>query len=145
MVELLAVTPEPERLIEAAGRTCYLSFDRTGEDTAARFCRMLLNGGQLDGVRILKEATVEMMTSDQVGPLRKGEGFGLGVSVVRSADEAGGLDCVGAFGWGGFWYTTFFVDPAKDLIAISMAQIHPDGQATLNKKFKTLVYEALTK
>jgi thymidylate synthase (FAD) len=44
-VELLAVTPEPEKLIEAAGRTCYLSFDKTGEDTAARFCRMLLRSG----------------------------------------------------------------------------------------------------
>ncbi|HUT98971.1 MAG TPA: FAD-dependent thymidylate synthase [bacterium] len=44
-VELLAVTPEPERLIEAAGRTCYLSLDKTGEDTAARFSRMLLRSG----------------------------------------------------------------------------------------------------
>jgi len=44
-VELLAVTPEPERLIEAAGRTCYLSLDKTGGDTAARFCRMLLRSG----------------------------------------------------------------------------------------------------
>ncbi|MCX7020901.1 MAG: FAD-dependent thymidylate synthase, partial [bacterium] len=44
-VELLAVTPEPERLIEAAGRTCYLSLDKAGEDTAARFCRMLLRSG----------------------------------------------------------------------------------------------------
>ena len=110
-----------------------------------RFCRMLVNGGELDGTRILKEATVEMMTSDQVGRLKQGEGFGLGVSVVRNAAEAGGLDCVGAFGWGGFWYTTFFVDPAKELIAISMSQIHPDGQATLNKNLKPLVYEALTK
>ncbi len=44
-VELLAVTQEPEKLIEAAGRTCYLSFDKTGGDTAARFCRMLLRSG----------------------------------------------------------------------------------------------------
>ena len=108
-----------------------------------RFCQMLLNGGELDGTRILKEATVTMMTSDQVGQLKQGEGFGLGVSVVRNSQEAGGLDCVGAFGWGGFWYTIFFVDPGKDLIAICMAQIHPDGEATLNKRFKNLVYGAL--
>ncbi len=44
-VELLAITPEPEKLIESAGRTCYLSFDKTGEDSAARFCRMLLRSG----------------------------------------------------------------------------------------------------
>ena len=110
-----------------------------------RFCQMLLNGGELDGVRILKEATVAMMTKDQVGQLKQGEGFGLGVSVVRNSEEAGGLDCVGAFGWGGFWYTTFFVDPGNDLIAICMSQIHPDGEATLNRKFKTLVYESLIK
>lgn len=107
------------------------------------FCQMLLNGGQLDGTRILKEGTVAMMTSDQVGQLKQGEGFGLGVSVVRNSQEAGGLDCVGAFGWGGFWYTTFFVDPAKELIGVSMAQIHPDGEATLNKRFRSLVYEAV--
>jgi CubicO group peptidase (beta-lactamase class C family) len=108
-----------------------------------RFCQMLLNGGELDGVRILKEATVTMMTTDQVGQLKQGEGFGLGVSVVRNSQEAGGLDCVGAYGWGGFWYTIFLVDPGKDLIAICMGQIHPDGEATLNKRFKSLVYEAL--
>ncbi|MHC4741300.1 MAG: serine hydrolase domain-containing protein [Planctomycetota bacterium] len=108
-----------------------------------RFCRMLLNGGELDGKRILKKATVTLMTSDHVGELKKDQGFGLGVSVVRNSQEAGGFDCVGAYGWGGFWYTTFFVDPGKELIAICMGQIHPDGEATLNKQFRGLVYEAL--
>ncbi len=83
------------------------------------------------------------MTKDHVGKLSKNQGFGLGVSVVRNADEAGGLDCVGSFGWGGFWYTTFFVDPGKKMIGICMAQLHPDGGATLNSKFKGLVYKAL--
>lgn len=108
-----------------------------------RFCRMLLNGGALDGARVLKKATVKMMTSDQVGDLKKDQGFGLGVSVVRNSQEAGGFDCVGAYGWGGFWYTTFFVDPGKELIAVCMGQIHPDGEATLNKRFRAMVYEAL--
>ena len=67
----------------------------------------------------------------------------LGVSVVRNSQEGGGLDCVGAYGWGGFWYTTFFVDPGKELIGICMGQIHPDGEATLNKGFRRLVYEAV--
>lgn len=108
-----------------------------------RFCQMLLNGGRLDGVRILKEATVAMMTRDHVGQLKKDQGFGLGVSVVRNSQEAGGLDCVGAYGWGGFWYTTFFVDPGNKLIGICMAQIHPDGEATLNRQFRNLAYEAI--
>ncbi|MBN2139215.1 MAG: beta-lactamase family protein [Sedimentisphaerales bacterium] len=108
-----------------------------------RFCRMLLGGGQLGGVRILKKSTVAMMTTDQVGRLRQGEGFGLGVGIVRNAQEAGGLDCVGSYGWGGFWYTTFFVDPAKELIGICMGQIHPEGEATINREFKKLVYEAV--
>jgi CubicO group peptidase (beta-lactamase class C family) len=108
-----------------------------------RFSQMLLNGGELDGKRVLKRRTVRLMTRDHVGKLSKGQGFGLGVSVTRNADESGGLDCVGSFGWGGFWYTTFFVDPNKKLIGVCMSQLHPDGDATLNREFKGLVYKAL--
>ncbi len=109
-----------------------------------RFSQMLLNGGELDGKRILKQKTVQLMTSDHVGDLKKDEGFGLGVSVVRNAQESKGLDCVGSFGWGGFWYTTFFVDPSKELIGLCMGQLHPSGSATLNTEFKKLVYQAVT-
>jgi len=108
-----------------------------------RFSQMLLNGGELDGKRLLKVETVRLMTKDQVGKLSKGQGFGLGFSVTRNAAEAAGLDCVGSFGWGGFWYTTFFVDPEKKLIGICMGQLHPEGNATLNKQFKRLVYQAV--
>lgn len=108
-----------------------------------RFAQMLLNGGELDGHRVLRHETVRLMTTDHVGQLNKGQGFGLGVSVTRNDKEAGGLDCVGSFGWGGFWYTTFFVDPDKELIGICMAQLHPEGGATLNKEFRRLVYEAV--
>ena len=108
-----------------------------------RFSQMLLNGGTLDGVRLLKPNTVRLMTRDHVGRLNKGQGFGLGVSVTRNSTEAGGLDCVGSFGWGGFWYTTFFVDPNKKMIAICMGQLHPAGDATLDKEFKRLVYKAV--
>jgi len=108
-----------------------------------RFSQMLLNGGELDGKRLLKQKTVQLMTSDHVGQLKKDEGFGLGVSVARNSQESGGLDCIGSFGWGGFWYTTFFVDPSKQLIGICMGQLHPDGGATLNRRFKSLVYQAV--
>ncbi len=102
------------------------------------FCQMLLNGGQLGGRRILKEETVELMTRDHVGDLRPGAGFGLGVQVVRQPPEM-----AGSYGWGGFWYTTFFVDPDKKLIAICGGQLHPTGRATLNQKFTPLVYESV--
>lgn len=108
-----------------------------------RFSQMLLNGGELDGIRLLRKETVQLMTRDHVGKLRKGEGFGLGVSVTRDSQEAGELDCVGSFGWGGFWYTTFFVDPDKQMIGICMGQLHPAGKATLNGRFKALVYRAV--
>ena len=108
-----------------------------------RFSQMLLNGGELDGRRLLKQKTVQMMTSDHVGHLKKDEGFGLGVSVTRNSQESGGLDSVGSFGWGGFWYTTFFVDPRKDMIGICMGQLHPDGGSTLNRRFKSLVYQVV--
>ena len=109
-----------------------------------RFSQMLLNGGELDGRRVLKRKTVQLMTGDQVGQLKKDEGFGLGVSVTRNSQESQGLDCVGSFGWGGFWYTTFFVDPRKEMIGLCMGQLHPDGGATLNREFKKLVYQAVT-
>jgi CubicO group peptidase (beta-lactamase class C family) len=104
---------------------------------------MLLNKGQLDGVRMLSRKTVELMTTDHVGSLSPQFGFGLGVSVARTPAESGELGSVGTFGWGGFWYTTFFVDPAEQMVGICMAQIHPDGQAVLNKRFRTLAYQAI--
>jgi CubicO group peptidase (beta-lactamase class C family) len=107
-----------------------------------RFCQMLLDGGELDGKRVLKRRTVRMMTRDHVGELNKDQGFGLGVSVARDGDKSGGVDCVGSYGWGGFWYTTFFVDPKKRMVGVCMAQIHPGG-GTLNSKFKGLAYKAL--
>jgi CubicO group peptidase (beta-lactamase class C family) len=108
-----------------------------------RFSQMLLNLGELDGKRVLKRRTVRLMTRDHVGELSENQGFGLGVSVARNTKESGGLDCVGSYGWGGFWYTTFFVDPKKQMIGVCMAQLHPEGGATLNSRFKGLVYKAL--
>jgi CubicO group peptidase (beta-lactamase class C family) len=108
-----------------------------------RFAQMLLNGGRLDGVQLLSPETVELMTTDHVGDLRDAAGFGLGFGVTRSLAERGELDSVGTFGWGSFWYGTFFVDPAEDLIGISVAQKHPGGNATLNAKFRILAHQAI--
>jgi CubicO group peptidase (beta-lactamase class C family) len=109
-----------------------------------RFAQMLANGGVLDGRRLLKAETVAMMTTDQVGDRRPGgEGFGLGFGVTRDSAEARKMGCVGSYGWGGFWYTTFFADPARNLVGVSMAQLHPGGSSTLNGAFKGLVYAAI--
>ncbi|MEN8165556.1 MAG: serine hydrolase domain-containing protein [Acidobacteriota bacterium] len=108
-----------------------------------RFCQMLVNLGELDGKRVLKRRTVRLMTRDHMGELSENQGFGLGVSVARDGDKSGGVDSVGSYGWGGFWYTTFFVDPKKRMVGVCMAQLHPGGGATLNSKFKDLVYKAL--
>jgi CubicO group peptidase (beta-lactamase class C family) len=75
--------------------------------------------------------------------LNKNSGFGLGVSVTRSLRESGELDSVGTFGWSGFWYTTFFVDPAEQMVGICMAQLHPAFRADLNAKFPILARQAI--
>lgn len=108
-----------------------------------RFAQMLLNQGEFQGRRLLESETVKLMTRDHVAGLKKDGGFGLGVSVKRETPSAALGDGTGAFGWGGFWYTTFFVDPEQQLIGVCMGQLHPDGGATLNSKFEGLVRQAV--
>lgn len=97
-----------------------------------RFAQMLLNGGELDGVRVLSRKSVEYMTSDHLGPevdLSKlndypnirGYGFGLGVAVRRSAGRGGMPSSAGEFHWAGSTGTYFWVDPAEELVTVFMA------------------------
>jgi CubicO group peptidase (beta-lactamase class C family) len=97
-----------------------------------RFAQMLLNRGELDGVRVLSRKTVEFMTSDHLGPevdLSKlndypnirGYGFGLGVAVRRSAGRGGMPSTAGEFHWAGSTGTYFWVDPAEELVVVFMA------------------------
>jgi len=109
----------------------------------ARFAQMLLNGGELDGVRLLSPTTVKMMSTDQVGDLNRDTGFGLGFGVTRNLREGGELTSVGAYRWGGFWYTTFFIDPAQKMVGVCMAQLYPSGKATLNDQFEALAHQAI--
>ena len=102
----------------------------------ARFIQMMLNGGELDGVRLLSRKTVEMMTTDQ------GNNFGLGFGITQNLRE-GELTSVGAYRWGGYWYTTFFIDPSENMIGVCMAQISPSGKATLNDQFEALAHQAI--
>jgi CubicO group peptidase (beta-lactamase class C family) len=74
----------------------------------ARFLQAMLNGGELDGKRILSRKTVELMTADHIGDLATtpGQGFGLGFSVVKDIGARGVPGSLGEFGWGGAYHST---------------------------------------
>jgi CubicO group peptidase (beta-lactamase class C family) len=110
-----------------------------------RFLQMLLNGGVLDGVRLLSPKTVELATSNHVGSLyQEGHlGFGLGFEVTERVGPAGRLDSVGAYGWGSSYYARYFVDPKEELVAFFLAQLTPERDFDLHKRFRTLVYQSI--
>ena len=91
-----------------------------------RFCQMLLNGGQLDGVRILSPLTVELMRTNVLAPsvpiLAPGAGFGLDFAIYTDPVAAGGYYGKGSYWWGGAAGTWFWIDPVNDLIVIGMIQ-----------------------
>jgi CubicO group peptidase (beta-lactamase class C family) len=102
-----------------------------------RFCQMLLNGGQLDGVRLLSPLTVELMRSNVLAPtvpiLAPGAGFGLDFAVYTDPVAAGGYYGKGAFWWGGAAGTWFWIDPVNQLIVVGMIQqVAGTGAAAVN-------------
>lgn len=106
-----------------------------------RFCQMLVNKGQLDGKRLLRSETVEMMTSNQLpdGVSRgNGEGFGLGFS-VRTKD---GKFPKGEYGWGGMASTHFWISPRDKLVAVALSQRYPYS-AQLESAVKPIVYDSI--
>jgi CubicO group peptidase (beta-lactamase class C family) len=119
-----------------------------------RFAQMLVNSGELDGVRLLSRKTIDLMDSNHLpegvargaagGGTVRGEGYGLGVRVVTNPAQAGNLTSAGTFGWSGAAGTHFFVDRAEDLVAVFMIQKMgtPDG-AAMSAQFETLVYQAI--
>lgn len=114
----------------------------------ARFLLMLRNKGELGGARILKKETVEDMTRSHTDGVpiviqNHGDKFGLGFGVVTPAAKDRGLGSEGTFSWGGFYYTYFWVDPEKDVVAIVMAQLHPWDGRTLWDDFRKRVYAAV--
>ncbi len=92
-----------------------------------RFCQMILNGGQIDGIRLLREDTVTMMTSNQVGNLKCGQiaetdyKFGLGFAVFPD-DDTVPREMRGDILWGGIWGTVFRISPSGDWIGILLTQ-----------------------
>jgi CubicO group peptidase (beta-lactamase class C family) len=151
----LAIVERPETSEKVKGPKIY--FGAGGDmggilSTVAdytRFAQMLLNGGELDGVRILSRKTVELMTSSHTGNifipmLGHGFGFGMGVGVHIGGRWAPRIRSVGAYGWGGAAGTNYFADPKEGLLAVCFTQVL--GQLTMldyQEEFERLVYQAL--
>lgn len=120
-----------------------------------RFAQMLLNGGELAGVRLLGRKTVELMTQDHL-PIGvtlpdqfgwkyrlEGYGFGLGFRVRTDVAKSQLPGSVGEYGWAGGCETYFLVDPNEDLIALFMTQLMPSTYYPIRREFTTLVYQAI--
>jgi len=119
----------------------------------SRFAQMLLNGGSLDGARILGRKTVEYMTADHLGPNvtrgsgdyipGDGYGFGLGFAVRNGAGVANSNGSGGDFNWGGAYGTYFWVDPKEELVVVSMTQAPGPIRVHYRQLIRGLVYQAL--
>jgi CubicO group peptidase (beta-lactamase class C family) len=114
-----------------------------------RFQQMMLQGGELDGRRILGRKTVELMTSNHTGDLPiwlsgPGFGFGLGYSVLLDHGAAGSMQSNGTFAWGGAFCTTFWVDPHEELIGILMTQVRPYDHLGIREEFSVLANQAIS-
>jgi CubicO group peptidase (beta-lactamase class C family) len=117
----------------------------------ARFSQMLLNGGQLDRVRILGRATVAQMSSDHLGDIRvaspilpRGYGFGLGFAVRKETGLNWVTGSAGEYRWGGAAGTAFWVDPKEQMIVVWMTQAQPGPRRGEDRDlFRQLVQAAL--
>lgn len=113
----------------------------------ARFLQMLLNQGELDGVRLLSPKTVALMTANHLGDKYRGDadGFGLGFWVNVKTGGFKELGSEGAFGWGSAYFPQYTVDPKERLVILLMTQLRPAGNATLNFRVRNLTYQALVR
>jgi CubicO group peptidase (beta-lactamase class C family) len=114
-----------------------------------KFLQMLLNGGELNGVRLLSRKTIEFMTCNHIGDTVMwnspfdGFRFGLGFAVKTDLGASWKIGSVGEYSWGGFFSTTFWVDPKEQLIGIVLTQLRPNDKLDLHEKFKALTYQAI--
>ena len=113
-----------------------------------RFHQMMLNGGELDGVRLLSPRTVNLMVSNHVGDKLvyvrgPGYGFGLGYGVVMDPGKATDHLSPGSFLWGGAWGTVAWVDPVEDMLGILMMQITSYSHLSVRQDFSTVASQAI--
>jgi CubicO group peptidase (beta-lactamase class C family) len=114
-----------------------------------RFCQMLLNGGELDGHRLLSPLSVQLMRSNvlpaSARTMAPGTGFGLDFAVVEDPVAAGGYGGEGTFYWGGYAGTWFWIDPVYKMIVVGMIQIRGDGSPDVRGLSRNLTYQAIIK
>jgi CubicO group peptidase (beta-lactamase class C family) len=123
------------------------------------FCRALLNGGELGGVRLLGPKTLKLMASNHLPggvdlpamsrsmfseAAYNGIGFGLGFAVTMNPAQTMIAGSPGEFNWGGAATTSFFIDPAEELITIFMTQVLPSSAYPIRRELRTMVYAAIT-
>jgi CubicO group peptidase (beta-lactamase class C family) len=143
----------PPSLISGGGGLCSTTADYLS------FCRTLLNGGELDGVRLIGPKTLALMTSNHLPGGRDltemsrslfseatnaGVGFGLGFSVTMDPSLTLLPGSRGEFAWGGAASTAFWIDPGEELIAIFMTQLLPSSSYPVRRELRTMVYAGIT-
>jgi CubicO group peptidase (beta-lactamase class C family) len=143
----------PPSLISGGGGLCSTTADYLS------FCRALINGGELAGIRLLGPKTLKLMTSNHLpggldlpGLSRSlfseatyyGIGFGLGFSVTMEPAKTLIAGSAGEYSWGGAATTSFWIDPAEELITIFMTQVLPSSAYPLRRELRTMVYAAIT-
>jgi len=124
-----------------------------------RFCRMLLGGGALDGVRLLGRKTLELMTRNHLPggadltqlsrsmfseAIYSGQGFGLGFGINLDPVRAMNPGSPGEYYWGGIFSTYFFIDPVERVSVVFMTQLMPSSTYPIRRQLKAMVYAALT-
>ena len=143
----------PPSLVSGGGGLCSTTSD------FLTFCRALLNGGELGGVRLLGPKTLKLMASNHLPggvdlpamsrsmfseAAYNGIGFGLGFAVTMNPAQTMIAGSPGEFNWGGAATTSFFIDPAEELITIFMTQVLPSSAYPLRRELRTMVYAAIT-
>lgn len=141
--------PKPPAHLNAGGGLFSTMPDYT------RFAQMLVNGGELDGVRLLSPTTVAMMEINQTPAeallygfaendlYHAGYGYGIGMRVLMDVAATGMAGSVGEFGWDGAFSTYFWIDRREQLFGILMVQHHPNAYYPIANQFKALAYQAL--
>jgi len=152
-------------LIDDPGKSRYLAPRRVNSgggglvSTAAdylRFCKMMLNKGEIDGVRLLGRKTVELMTMNHLkGDMADmgmprfsestyyGVGFGLGFSVMIDPAKAHILGTPGEYAWGGAASTAFWCDPKEDMAVVLLTQLMPSSTYPIRRELRVLTYQAI--
>ncbi len=118
-------------------------------DDYLRFQQLMLNGGELDGTRLLSPATVSLMIDNHTGEMPiwlggPGMGFGLGYGVVVDRGAAATPLSEGAAYWGGAYCTISWFDPAAEIVAVLMTQVRPYTHINIRQDFQVLTYQAIT-